>query len=99
MKKSLMAKIMSKCKILCKKGAASVRTMVVGVVTAIIGFIVVFRVVGGSAADLNSAAANISGSGLPLVSLMGQNSVLLTIFVIAVFLALMSLAFDMYKGK
>lgn len=73
--------------------------MMIMVVIVIIAFVVIFYLVGNLSPTLKTAADNISGSGLPLASLFTSNGVLLMIFMIAVFLALMLLAFGMMKGK
>ena len=55
------------------------------VLDKIIGFILVFFVVGALAATLISSANNISGSGLPLASLFASGGALLVIFMVLLF--------------
>ena len=73
--------------------------IIIGVILTIIGFIVVMTLVGSTASDLISASDNISGSGLPLASLFASSGVLLLIFMVSVFLALILLAFAIMRGR
>ena len=76
-----------------------ITNIIIGVILTIIGFIVVMTLVGSTAGDLTTAAGNITDSGLPLASLFSANGVLLLIFMVAVFLSLILLAFKIFKGK
>jgi hypothetical protein len=51
-------------------------------VNLIIMIIVIFNLVGTTAATVIIAAGNISGSGLPLATLFGAGGVVLTIFMV-----------------
>lgn len=73
--------------------------LVLGIISIIIGFVIVFYIVGNLAPTLTTAAGNISASGLPLASLYASNGVLMIIFMIMVFLALLIMGFAMVKGK
>ena len=72
--------------------------IVIGVVLIVIGFIVVMTLVGSTAGDLISASDNISASGLPLANLFASSGVLLLIFMVSVFIALVLLAFSLMKS-
>ena len=76
-----------------------VMNLVMGIVLVIVGFVIVFYIVGNMAPTMVTAAGNISGSGLPLAGLFASNGVLLLIFMVAVFVALILLAFSLWKGK
>jgi predicted membrane protein len=74
-----------------------VKNLVISIVLVIVGFVTVFYLIGGTAPTLVAASNNISGSTLPMSALFGSNGVLLVIFMIAVFVALLLLAFGMWK--
>lgn len=76
-----------------------VTKIVIGVVGLIVTFIVTFLLVGNTAADITTAADNISGSGLPLASLFGSNGIVLLIFMAGLLISLASIAFGFAKGK
>jgi uncharacterized membrane protein len=69
------------------------------VIGIVIGFIVVFYLVSALAPTLMGAAGNMSASGLPLANLFASNGVILTIFVIFVFVALIYFAMKMKGNK
>lgn len=76
-----------------------ITNLVTGIVFIIVGFIVVFYIVGNMSSTLTTASTNITNSGLPLASLFSSSGVLLLILMVAVFIALMLLAFKLFKGK
>ena len=81
-----------------KKAAVGIENILIGVVSSIILFIITFRIIGGTAADITTAAGNISGSGLPLASLFGSSGVVLLVFMAGVLIALITRALKMHKG-
>ena len=76
-----------------------IKSLVIGIVFVIVGFVVIFYIVGALAPTLTVASANISGSGLPLASLFSSSGVLLIILMVAIFIALLILAFKLFTGK
>jgi hypothetical protein len=64
----------------------------------IIGFVVVYYIVGGTAETLTDSATQISGSSLPLASLFSSSGVIFIIFMIALFVGLIALAFKAMKN-
>ena len=77
---------------------SAVYKLVTGIVFVIIGFVIVFYIIGNMAGTITTASGNISNSGLPLASLFSNSGVVLIIFMIAVFMALIILAFKLFKG-
>lgn len=71
---------------------ANVKTLVSGVVTLIVGIIIIFLIVGNTSADLTTASGNISGSGLPLASLFASNGVVLLIFMAGILITIVGMA-------
>lgn len=67
--------------------------MVESTITLVVALIVIFSIVGGTAATIIVAAGNISGSGLPLAALFGGAGVVLIIFMSSLLLRLMRMAF------
>lgn len=65
----------------------------------VIGFIVVFYLVSSLAPTLIGASANLSASGLPLANLFASNGIVLTLFVIFLFVALIYYAWKMGSHK
>jgi predicted membrane protein len=80
-----------------KMPEVDVKGLVVSIILVIVGFVTVFYLVGGTAGTIVTASQNISGSGLPLASLFSSSGVLLIIFMIAIFVALLLMAFKMWK--
>lgn len=77
---------------------SNVSKIATGIVGAIISIIVVFLIIGGMSSTITDSASNISGSGLPLASLFGSSGVVLIVFMVAVLLGIIALAFKMFKG-
>jgi hypothetical protein len=77
----------------------SINKLVMGIVFVIVGFVVVFYIVGALAPTITTASGNISGSGLPLAGLFSSSGVLLIILMVAIFIALLLLAFKLFKDK
>ena len=77
----------------------NIKGIVTGVVMLIIGFVLVFYLVGGLAPTLTTAAGNISGSGLPLASLFASNGVVMIIFMCGILITLVVAAFAIFKQK
>lgn len=65
-----------------------VNQKVTSLVMLIVGIVVVFYIVGGTASTLTDSADNISGSGLPLAGLFSSNGVVLMIFMAGVLLTI-----------
>lgn len=69
-----------------------------GVIMVIIMFVVVTLIVSALAATLLAAFGNIAASGLPLAAtLFTPSGIVLTVFVLALFIGLVYLAFTMFK--
>lgn len=82
-----------------KKGMkAVINGLTMSIISVIIGFIVVFYIIGGLAPTLVTASQNISGSGLPLSSLFGSSGVIFIIFMVILLVGLIVLAMRMVKG-
>ena len=77
---------------------SDVSKIATGIVGAIVSIIVVFLIIGGMSSTITDSASNISGSGLPLASLFGSSGVVLIVFMVAVLLGIIALAFKMFKG-
>jgi hypothetical protein len=78
----------------------NIQNIILGLVLLIVAFIVVFQIVASTAPDLITASNNISSSGLPLANLFSSNGVLLLVFMVAVFIGMLVLAFKaMGTGK
>lgn len=83
-----------------KKGLMNqVLNIILSIVLVIVGFIVVFYIVGNLSPTLTTAAGNISNSGLPLAGLFTASGILMILFMIFVFLALLLLLFALVKSK
>ena len=79
---------------------ANVEKIVKGVILVIVAIIVVFTLIASTSSDLIASADNISSSGLPLASMFGSSGVLLLIFMVGIFLAIMAMVFKVgKKGK
>jgi hypothetical protein len=88
----------------------NLQKIVMAIVLVIVAFIVVFTIVASTAPDLQGAANNITsgvviGSGntsttvtLPLANLFGANGVLILVFMVAIFIGMLVLAFK-FMGK
>ena len=76
-----------------------VKGIAMGVIGVIVAIIVVFQLVGNTASELTGAANNISSSGLPMASLFGSSGVTLLIFMLALFIGVIVLAFKMFSHK
>lgn len=76
--------------------AFDIKTKVTGLVTLIVGIIVIFNLLGGTSADLTTAATNVSGSGLPLAGLFGSSGVILLVFMAGI---LLTIIFAAMPGK
>ena len=78
--------------------------LIMSIILIIVGFIVVFNVIGAVAPDMSASAGiiagnstpnginNQTGSGLPLSNLFASNGVVLLIFMVGVLIALVALA-------
>lgn len=75
----------------------ALKNVITGIVLLIVGIVVIFNLVGGSASTLTTAAGNISGSGLPLASLFGSSGVVLMIFMAVILLAVVFMGFKAIK--
>jgi len=76
-----------------------VQKLVMGVVLIVVGFVAVFYTVANLAPTMIASANNMTASGLPLATLFASSGVLLVIFMIALFVGMIGLAFKMFKGK
>lgn len=72
--------------------------MITKLVMLIVGIVVIFYIVGGTAGTLTTAAGNISSSGLPLAGLFSSSGVVLLVFMAGILIAIISLAMK-WKGK
>jgi len=75
-----------------KKGALNIGSMISGVITLIIGIIIIFQVLSGTASDLYNAGENVSATSLPLATLFDGSGVLLLIFMAGILITVASLA-------
>lgn len=77
-----------------------INSLVTGVVTGIIGIIIIFLLVGNTAGSITDASDNISTSGLPLASLFNSSGVVLLVFMAGIMLAVIGIAMGFGKfGK
>lgn len=75
-----------------------IQKWIIGIVVVIVGIIVVFNILAGTSSSLVEAATNASNSGLPLANvLFAPGGILLMLFVVGVFIALMLGIFKMFK--
>lgn len=72
--------------------------LISGLVLLIVGIVVIFYIVGGTAGTLTTAAGNISNSGLPLAGLFASNGVVLLVVMAAILLAVIFMALK-WAGK
>ena len=77
----------------------NVEKTVTSLVLVIVGIVVVFYIVGALAPTLTDAATNISLSGLPLAGLFGSSGVVILLFMVGVFLAILFAVMRMHKSK
>lgn len=75
----------------------NVEKMVTSLVLVIVGIVVIFYIVGALAPTLTDAASNISGSGLPLAGLFNSNGVVILLFMVGIFLAILFAVMKMHK--
>ena len=73
--------------------------LVIGVISLIVGIVMIFYIVAALAPTITSAANNMSASGLPLASLFSSSGVILTILIIGVFLAVLIMVFKLMQHK
>ena len=74
-----------------------VQKTVTGLVTLIVGIVVIFYLVGGMSDVLTDSADNISNSGLPLASLFSSSGVVMIIFMVSILLGIIFVALKMKK--
>jgi ABC-type uncharacterized transport system fused permease/ATPase subunit len=78
----------------------TIENWIIGIIVAIVGIVVVFTLIGSMAPTLMTSAINASNSGLPLANvLFSPTGILLIIFVVVIFLALLLGLFGMLKHK
>lgn len=76
-----------------------VETMVSGLIVGVIGVILLFHLVAGTATPVRGAAANVAASGLPLATLFGTNGVMLIAYIAMVIIGAIGLIFGAIKVK
>ena len=69
--------------------------LITSIVMVIVGIVIIFYIVGGTASTLTDAADNISGSGLPLAALFASNGVVLLIFMAGILLVIIGVSMSM----
>lgn len=74
-----------------------IKALITGLLFLIIGFIVVFNLLGATAPTLLSSAEVVNASGLPLASLYAPNGIVLMVFMAGIVVALVVGAFAIFK--
>lgn len=76
-----------------------IQKIVTGLVFAIVGFILVFAILGGTASILQNSTTDVATSGLPLANLFASNGVVILVFMSAILIGLVVMAFKGMKHK
>lgn len=91
--------ILQEKKVLAKKqGKISLTILIEGVISVILGIVLVFKILGTSSSTIIDAADNVSASGLPFASFFSSSGIVLMAFMIAIVVTILTISFKM-KGS
>jgi hypothetical protein len=77
----------------------SMKSLLIGVIIAIIAVILIFVILASLAPTLLTSADTMNNSGLPMASLFARDGILILVFVVAVFIAILLGIFLLIKKQ